>query len=224
MAWPIIDTILQLDLMKFERPLESKELDLLEGMLDPTRIKRWRLIKFLSVWTSLALVVGTIAYFKIEPDSKIVLYLTVASYIGVGVWIFVEQRVQLRRKEKSIAFLKSKNLVTVVRVRSDTYCLLDEQEDEGVFYLFQLPDNQVFSFGGQDFYENDEFPSNSFDIVEGRGINGELLILETYVYGQKIAPAKVIGGAAKRALLARPDYPDPYRMTIAEGRIEDIVE
>jgi hypothetical protein len=205
--------------MKFERPLEGQELDLLEGMLDPTRIKLRRLVKFLLVWTSLPLVVGTIVYFKIEPDSKIVLYLTVASYIGVGVWIFVEQRVQLRRKEKSIAFLKSKNLVTVVRVRSDTYYLLDEQEDEGVFYLFQLPDNQVFSFGGQDFYETEEFPSDSFDIVEGRGINAELLILETYVYGQKIAPAKVISGAAKWALLHRPDYPDPSRLTVVKGSI-----
>jgi hypothetical protein len=40
---------------------------------------------------------------------------------------------------------------TVLQVHSDKYYVLGEQDDEGVFYLFQLADNKVVSFGGQDF-------------------------------------------------------------------------
>ena len=103
------------------------------------------------VWISIALIIGLIAYFKIDPQKTIVLFLTVATYIGIGVWIVAEQRAKQSRKQKSIAYLKNKNLVTVIQVHSETYYLLKEQDDEGIFYLFQLPDNRVFSFGGKTF-------------------------------------------------------------------------
>jgi len=210
--------------MKFERPLNEKELNILDLELDRTNVTLRRQLKFLSIWTGIALIIGSIAYFKIDPQSTIVLFLTVASYIGIGVWIVVEQRVKQYGKRKSIAYLKSKNLMTVVQVHSDTYYLLKEQEDEGVFYLFQLANNKAFSFGGQDFYEDDKFPSNNFEIVEGRGIKNEVLLLETYIKGEKMKPKKVIGGKEKWDLLGSTHYPDPNKLTVADGRIEDFIK
>jgi hypothetical protein len=209
--------------MKFERPLQDRELKLLDIELGRTNIRLSRQIKFLSVWTSLALIIGTIAYFKIDPNDTIVLVFTVASYLGIGFWIVVEQRVKQNRKRKSIAFLKSKNLVTVVQVHSERYFLLKEQDDEGVFYLFQLADNKVVSFGGQGFYENEKFPNNNFEIIEGRGIKNEVLILETYIYGEKIKPARIISGKEKWDLIGSAHYPDPSKLTVADGRIEDFI-
>lgn len=210
--------------MKFERPLQEKELNILDLELDRTTVALRRQLRFSSIWASIALIIGTIAYFKIDPRSTIVLFLTVAAYVGVGVWVFLEQRLKQNRRQKSIAYLKNKNQVTVVQVHSDTYYLLEEQEDEGVFYLFQLANNKVFSFGGQDFYEDDKFPSNNFEIVEGRGIKNEILILETYINGEKIKPTKVISGKEKWDLLGSTHYPNPEKLTVADGRIEDYIK
>jgi hypothetical protein len=210
--------------MKFERPLQEKELNKLNRRLDQLNIKRRNKVRFLVIWTLLALIVGTIAYFNIDPQVVIVLYLTVAAYIGVGVWVVIEQQVDGNREKKSIAFLKSKNLVTVVQVRSDTFYVLDEEDDEGIYYLFQLENDKVFSFGGQDFCEDDNFPSDKFEIVEGRGIKNEILILETFVQGKKIQPKQIIRGKEKWDILGSSHYPDPDKLTIADGRIEDYVK
>jgi|ERR1700754_901722 len=210
--------------MKFERPLQEKELNILNLQLDPQGNTRRNQIRFLVIWTFLALIIGTIAYFNIDPQNVIILLLTLASYFGIGIWIVAEQRIKAMRRRNSIAYLKNKNLVTAVEVNSDSFYLLEEEEDEGVFYLFQLENNKVFSFGGQDFYEDDNFPSDKFEIVEGRGIKNEILILETFVYGKKIKPRKIISGKEKWDLLSGSQYPDPEKLTVVDGRIEDYIK
>jgi len=208
--------------MKFERPLQERELNILELQLARLDRKRRYGIRFLVVWTFLALVVGSIAYFR-EPKDGNGLLLIMAIYIGIGVWVVVEQRVKGNRRRKSIAYLKEKNLVTVVEVNSDTFYMLEEVDDEGVLYLFQLEGNRVLSFGGQDFFESDNFPSDKFEIVEGRGIGDEILILEAFVQGKKIKPKKVFSSKEKVELVNNSNYPDPEKLTIVEGRIEDYV-
>ncbi|MBX2921011.1 MAG: hypothetical protein KF746_02375 [Chitinophagaceae bacterium] len=123
------------------------------------------------IWTSLAFAVGIFAYFKISTTNELFLLLTtVVIYIAIGVWVTGKEYLKLQKDRRSIVFLKNKNLVTVIEVASDLYYELKEQEDEGAYYLFQLPNNKVFSFGGQDFYPNKKFPSYKFEIVEGRGL------------------------------------------------------
>ncbi len=182
-------------------------------------------IRFLIVWTLVALLVGTYAFFKMNTKDEILLLAgTVAVYIGIGIWGVGKEYVKQNRKRKSIAYLKDKNLVTVVEVTSDKYYYLEEQEDEGDHYLFQLDDNNVFSFGGQDFYPNEKFPSDRFEIVEGRGIGNEVLLLEIFNYGMKIEPMKMITGKEKWNLLNKPTYPDPYKLTVTGGKIEDFLQ
>jgi hypothetical protein len=111
----------------------------------------------------------------------------------------------------------------VVDVNSNAYYVLEEEKDEGPFYVFQLPDNKVLSFGGQDFYEDENFPNNKFEIVEGRGLKNELLIFTVYNYGDKIEPKKIIRGKEKWNLPGSRHYPDPERFTIVKGRIEDFI-
>ena len=171
-----------------------------------------------------ALIVGTIAYYNIDPKSVFILFLTIAAYIGIGFWIVIENRIKEHRRRNSIVFLKKKNLVTAVEVNSSTFYLLEEDDDEGLFYLFQLENDKVFSFGGQDFYESDRFPNNKFEIVEGRGVKNEILILETFLYGDKIKPQKVISGKEKWNLLNSNYYPDPSKLTVTNGRIEDFIK
>ena len=60
---------------------------------------------------------------------------------------------------------------------------LSEVEDEGG-YLFQISDNKILSFGGQDFYPTKNFPSDNFEIAICNGEKGEVVLLETYNYGK----------------------------------------
>lgn len=208
--------------MKLQRPLKDKELKILDKRLKQLDKNFKRQTRFLLIWTLLAFAVGIFAYFKMDTTNKaLLLFATVAIYIGMGVWVTGKEYLKQQKERKNIAFLKSKNMVTVVEVSSDFYYELKEQEDEGVYYLFQLPDNKVFSFGGQNFYPSKKFPSDNFEIVEGRGLNNEVLMLETFSYGKKIKPARVIAGQEKWNLLNSPIYPDPQKLTVVDGRIED---
>jgi hypothetical protein len=213
------------DTLKLQRPLQDKELKILDKRLKQLDKNFKRQIRFLLIWTLLALVVGTFAYFKMDTTNEVLLLFgTVAIYIGIGVWVTGKEYLKQQKERKSISFLKNKNLVTVVEVNSDIYYELKEEEDEGVYYLFQLSDNKVFSFGGQDFYPNKRFPSDKFEVVEGRGLNNEILLLETFSYGKKIKPTHVIAGQEKWHLLNGSSYPDPEKLTVVDGRIEDYLQ
>ncbi|WP_315817878.1 hypothetical protein [Paraflavitalea speifideaquila] len=211
--------------MKFNRPLQDKELAILYQQLAQLQKRAKKDTRVLVIWTLLALVIGAIVFPGMKTQAEILLLLgTVAACIGIGVWVTLEGRLKLNKERNSIGFLKQKNIVTVVEVSSDRYYELEEQEDEGVHYLFQLDNNKVFSFGGQDFYPDKQFPSDKFEIVEGRGIKNEVLLLEVFNYGTKIEPSKIITGQTKWDLLGLSDYPDPDRLTVKEGTIEEFLQ
>jgi hypothetical protein len=208
-----------------QRPLQDKELKILDKRLKQLDKNFKRQLRFLLIWTLLALAIGTFAYFRMDTTNDVLLLVvTVAIYEGIAVWVVGKEYLSQQKEKKSIAFLKSKNLVTAVEVSSDLYYELKEEEDEGVYYLFQLPNNKVFSFGGQDFYPSKKFPSDKFEVVEGRGLNDEILLLETFCYGKKIKPTRVIAGHEKWNLFNSPNYPDPEKLTVVDGRIEEYLQ
>jgi uncharacterized membrane protein len=211
--------------LKLQRPLQDKEYKILNKRLKQLDKNHKRQMRFLLVWALLAIAFGTFAFFKMDtPNDIVLLFVTVLIYIGIGIWVVGKEYLKQQREKKSIAYPKKKNLVTVVEVNSNKYFELKEEEDEGVYYLFQLDNNKVFSFGGQDFYPNRKFPSDKFEIVEGRGLNDEILLLETFSYGVKIKPIKVIAGQEKRNLLNSLNYPAPEKLSVVDGQIEDYLK
>lgn len=213
---------INLNTLKLQRPLQEKEIKVLNNRLKQLDKNFKRQKRVLFVWTLLALVIGTIAFFGMDKKSDIILlFVTIAIYIGIGVWEFGKDYFKQRSDRNSITYLKNKNLITAIEVDSDKYYELKEEDDEGVYYLYQLHNNKVFSFGGQDFYPTKKFPSNKFEIVEGRGLKDEIVILETFSYGKKIKPTRIISGQQKWDLLNNPNYPNPDKLTVAEGKIED---
>jgi hypothetical protein len=208
--------------LKFQRPLKDQELTILVNRLKQLDKNFKSQIRFLFIWTLLVFAVWIFAYFKMDESNKaLLLTATVGIYIGIGAWVVGEEYLKQQKERKSIAFLKNKNIVTAIEVRSDKFFQLDEEDDEGVYYLFQLANNKVFSFGGQAFYPNKGFPSDNFEIVEGRGLNGEIILLEVFNKGNKIEPTRIISGKKKWDLLNSPNYPNPDELTVVDGRIED---
>lgn len=205
-----------------ERPLSDKEVKLFNKDLKNILKSRSRQLRFLMGWILLCLIIGTCFYFKLKSTQEHYLLFGCAFiYILISVWVFVEQNIQLNKKQKSINFALSKNVTNYIRVTANSYIQLAEEEDEGVHYLFQFDNNRILSMGGQDFYPNSKFPNTDFEIVQCLGIRNETILLEVYNYGKKLKPTIKINGKEKWALMASANYPDPEKFTIIPGNLND---
>jgi len=206
-----------------ERPLSDKEIKTLKQDLKRLDKRKSFQIKFLVGWTLLAILVGTYVYFRL--DTTIELYLligTVIIYILIGVWGFMETYLKQKRERKNIDFVFATNKVKSIKVIATDYIELSEVEDEGVNYLFQISDNKILSFGGQNFYPIKNFPSDNFEIVICKGQKGEIVLLETYNYGKKIQPNRKITGQQKLDLIGSANYPNSDNFVIIAGQLENI--
>lgn len=205
-----------------QRPLSSKEIKLLNTDLKYILKNRSGQLRFLIGWVLLCIIIGTFFYFKLNSTQEHYLLFGCAFiYILIGVWVFLEQSIRLIKKQKSINFALSKGTTKYIRVTTSRYIEFSEYEDEGVDYLFQLNDNEMLSIGGQDFYPTKKFPNTDFEIVVCYGIKNEILLLETYNYGEKLRPTIKVNGKEKWALMESPNYPHAENFKIIPGNIED---
>ena len=204
-----------------ERQLSDKEIKVLKYDLKQLDKKKSTQVKFLSIWTIIAIFAGIFFYFRLETvNEQYLLAGTVTIYILIGVWSFGKSLIDINRKRKSIDFVFKNNKVNSIIVISKDCIELSEVEDEGVYYLFQLADNKILSFGGQEFYPTKKFPNDNFEIVFCCGLKGEIVLLETFIYGDKLAPKKIITGHRKFELIGSSNYPNPEKFTIIEGQLE----
>ena len=203
--------------MKIERQLSGQEIKTLDKRVKDIGKRKSRLIKFIISWTLASLVVGTIASFYVDRGLWILLVVTVLIFIAIGLWSYLDSKSPFDKELKGIEELKAKNLVTSIQVKTHEYYELVEEEDEGVYYLFQIHTDKVLSFGGQDFYASKKFPNSDFEIVEGKGSSGQIVLLETYCHGEKIKPIKKIKGKEKWDLFEKFDF---EKFEITNGRLE----
>lgn len=174
--------------------------------------RKSRLTKFIISWTLICLAIGTIASFYVDSGLWTLLLVTTAVFVAIGLWSYVEAKSPFDKELKGIEELKIKNLVTSIQVKTTEYYELTEEEDEGIYYLFQIQPDKILSFGGQDFYPTNKFPNSDFEIVEGKSSNGQIILLEIYCNGDKIKPIKKIKGKEKWNLLQKFDL-DKFQIT-----------
>ena len=206
-----------------ERPLIDKEIRILKKDINQLAKRNTFQKRFLLGWTIVAMIVVTIVFFRL--DSKAEYYLlfgAVVIYILIGVWVYLENVIKIKKQKNSIDFVLAENKAKSIKIVSNKYIELSEVEDEGVFYLFQIEDNKILSFGGQDYYPTNKFPSDDFEIVMCHGKSGELVLLEKYVNGNRIQPIQKITGHRKLELISRSKYPNPNNFTVIEGQIVQI--
>ncbi len=218
-----LSAIIILNRVETERPLSDKEIKTLQRKLNRLNKRKLFQIKFLVVWTLLAIFVGTCIYFRLDKTTKPYLLIgTIVIYVLIGVWNFLETYLKQKKERKNIDFVFATNKVKSIKVITTDYIELSEVEDEGVHYLFQISDNKILSFGGQDFYPSKNFPSNNFEIAICNDQKGEVVLLETYNNGKKIQPKRKINGEQKWDLIRSVNYPDPNNFVIIDGQLENI--
>jgi hypothetical protein len=209
--------------VQIERPLSDKEIKILNQDIKRLNKRKYFQIKFLVGWTLLAIIVGTFVYFRLGTTTELYLLIgTVVIYILIGVWNFMEAYLKQKREQNNIDFAFTNNKVKSIKVVATDYIELSEVEDEGVNYLFQVSDNKILSFGGQDFYPTKNFPSDNFEIAICYGQEGEVVFLETYNFGKKLNPNRKITGQQKWDIIGNPNYPNPDNFAIIDGQLENI--
>ena len=75
------------DTLRYERPLQQREITILNEQLKQLNMGVKGYLRFLLIWILLVLLVGTIAFFKLDATNRGLLYLlfiTITIYISVG--------------------------------------------------------------------------------------------------------------------------------------------
>ncbi len=106
------------------------------------------------------------------------------------------------------------NEMNVVHCQSEQMISLEEIEDEGAEYFFQVDDSHLLFISGQDFYETSRFPNTDFEIVSCKAF------FHIYCHGKKLQPLRVIDVEAKKILVSVL----PNHLAVSEGRLANLEE
>lgn len=206
-----------------ERPLSDKEIKSLKSELRQLDKRNSANVRFLIIWMIFAGIAGIIFYANFRSiGTKYFSAGIVLVYALIGIWVFTENHLKQKKQRNKVNYIFSRNKVKSIIVEPLSYIQLAENDDEGVYYLFQLADNKILSMGGQDFYPTKQFPCSWFEIVLSYDKKGKIVMLQKYASGKRIHPAREISGKQKNEWMGYPGYPDPELFTIIDGNINNI--
>lgn len=126
-----------------------------------------------------------------------VLWLSVA--ILMALWIGWEEHRKTRARRSRIESALAANRVEEVRVATKEAVALDEVEDLGEAWAFQVEPDQILFFAPrQDLPRG--FPSTEFSYAEFRDAAGEVVDVRFTIRGEKLAPVRRIPAEAQGGL------------------------
>jgi hypothetical protein len=138
---------------------------------------------------------------------------------SLALWLQRDMRKQASQFESMARGLESalrRNTAEVYEIRARAFAELEEIEDEGACYAFELEGDRLVFVVGQEFYDGARFPSLDFSLVYILDEEGETVDMIIDKRGAKVPPAKTIPADTKR-MLAVPDH-----LEVRSGRIDDI--
>lgn len=137
---------------------------------------------------------------------------------GITLWVRRDIRQEGRQLAEVAQGLESalrRNAADVYDIQAKAFAELEEIEDEGAFYAFELQAGRLVFITGQEFYDGARFPSLDFSLVyilDERGRTVDMLIDKR---GPKARPARTIPRELKHEL-AVPDHLQVMNGTLAE--------
>ena len=149
-------------------------------------------------------------------------YIVTAIWVGIGGVIFLWIYFTEKPKEEAGTHLYEDALrrdqAREIRIQSDEMVELEEEEDEGACYAFQLSGKRIVFVSGQDFYPSSRFPNSDFSLVYIYGEN-EVLV-ETFIekHGKKQRPKRKISAKLKSKMKV------PDHLQVIEGKLDDLEE
>lgn len=138
---------------------------------------------------------------------------------GIALWVRRDMRTHAGRLEGMTQGLESalrRNEADVYDIRASSHAVLEEIEDEGACYAFDLGDGRLVFIAGQEFYEGARFPSLDFSLIYPLDEHGQPIEMLIDKRGDKTAPARTIPSAVKKSL----NVPD--HLEVRAGRIDNL--
>lgn len=106
----------------------------------------------------------------------------------------------------------------VYDIRGRRFAELEEFEDEGACYAFEIADDRVVFVTGQEFYPGARFPSLDFSLVYPLDEQGSQVDLWIEKRGERAEPAVVVPARVKWELEI------PEHLTVVGGRLDRLEE
>jgi len=189
-----------------ERTLNDKEIRLLksrirgyEKQIRPPRRKV--LIAVLLGYGAAGLIV--LAGNLLAKD-KTPVWFTVLILFGAGTFLFVSVFGSLSRQNRD-----SRRMIAVIKdalaggsARVETICCkrfikVEELEDEGACYLFEIDEKRLLLLFGQEYYSDAKFPSTDFSLVDILDANRNPVDSYVEKRGEKLKPYRIISASDK---------------------------
>jgi len=135
--------------------------------------------------------------------------------VAIGWGVYREMRTDAQHLHAMAAHLRSalrRNAADVYDIRARAFVEVEEVEDEGACYAFDVGEQVVFVMG-QEFYQSAKFPSLDFSLVyvlDEQNRPADMLIDKR---GPRVAPLRVIPGATKERIA-------PEHLEVRGGSLE----
>ena len=201
------------------RSLTAAERRLLDAKIRDlqTRVSRGRKAAI----TSIAVVVILWILTLVASDVSWPIVTSFWIVVGIGLYLWVRRDLMkdldvLRRILRGYESARRRDLAEVFEVRSSAFAELEEFEDEGACYVFQIDDDRLVFVVGQEFYPQARFPSHDFSLVHILDERSQPVEMVIEKRGPQAAPARVIPAANK----LRVEIPE--HLEVIEGRLEQI--
>ncbi len=123
---------------------------------------------------------------------------------------------QLQDMARRLESALRRDVADAYEVRARAYAELEEIEDEGASYVFELDGDRLALITGQEFYKGPRFPSLDFSLVYPLDEHGERVDMLIDRRGTKAQPARIIPAAVKQTLEV------PEHLTVGSGTLADL--
>ena len=147
-------------------------------------------------------------------------YIVTVVWVGIGGAIFLSIYLAEKPKEKArverYASALRRNQALETRIQSDEMVKLEEEEDEGACYAFQLSGKRIVFISGQDFYPSARFPNSDFSLVHIYDENHVLVEMFIEKHGRKLRPRRKISAEQKSKMKV------PYHLQVIDGELDDL--
>ncbi len=135
---------------------------------------------------------------------------------AITFWVLRDAHNDLSRSKAILDSALRRNEADLYHVRAARFAELEEIQDEGACYAFEIDADRIVFIAGQEFYAGAKFPSLDFSLVYVLDERGETVEMFIDKRGAKTAPAMKIPAAKKREL----EIPD--HLVTRVGRIDDL--
>jgi hypothetical protein len=140
---------------------------------------------------------------------------------GILLWVWLDARRDARYRvamARSLESALAHDQAEVYDITARAFVELEEYEDEGACYAFDLGGERIVFVTGQEFYPKARFPSLDFSLVYPLDENGATSDFWIEKRGAWVAPDRVIPAAVKWELEI------PEHLTVVRGALERLEE